>query len=93
MSCIRTGCQVYLVEYGEYLWCDAFEFGDQFIFRAVSRERQPTNPRLHFTITHISHWFDKDKTNGNQASTIVAHKINSAYHSYEGKPIQLKKVD
>jgi hypothetical protein len=83
MACIKTGCHLWLESYGEYAYGDAFQFQDVFVFRIVARSFGPINKFhvKHFTVEHITHWFDEHE----RTSTLIAtHCVN---HGYEGAPI------
>ncbi len=86
MNCMKTGCHVYLKNYGEYLYGDAFESADNKValFRIVERSRKPLFNRLHYTIEESSQWFDKDKEGA--TSTLIAFDFKN--HGYEGKEIK-----
>lgn len=86
MRCIKTGCLAYLVEYGEYVYGDAFESarGD-LVIRCVWAGRDPSQfpTKRHFTVEKIDEWFDRDKTNGIQRQSTVVAKL-ATNHGYEG---------
>lgn len=80
MTCIKTGCSIYLSEYSEYAHGDAYQVNSMMIFRISSRSREkPIQDVLHFMVHKIDHWFDKDGRTMN--STLIAHEvINFGYN-------------
>ncbi len=82
MACTKTGCHVYLPEYQEWAYGDAFEYNGVAYFRFVSRERTPICKVKHYTIT-IESEFDKP-TDGNCQTVIASTFVN---HGYEGVPL------
>lgn len=86
-NCIKTGCHVFIVEYGVYLRGDAFAIGagheTLYYFRLNnwSSSFEMHNENLHFTILKVDSWFDPATTDG--MSTLIA--LHAVYHGYEGK--------
>lgn len=79
MTCLKTGCHIYLEQYHEYAYGDAFVYGaGVYLFRLVTVDREPVAPTLHFTVYEIADWFDKGRSN----STLIA--VNTRNHGYEG---------
>ena len=83
MTCIKTGFHGYVAEYGEYVYGDAYQSGAMHYFRICERSQKPLNRKLHFTITQIADWFDKDAEGQN--STLIASITYN--HGYEGETI------
>jgi len=54
MPCTKTGCQIYLEEYDEYAWCDAYEFSGIAYFRIAQRSKLPMS-RAQNEISYIIH--------------------------------------
>lgn len=92
MTCIKTGCTVYLDCYGEWLYGDAFRTDNgTYYFRLVDRTRnkqmlEDYGSRLHFSVESFDNWFDLDATSAKTPSTLIA-KGEVIYHGYEGVPI------
>ena len=87
-NCIKTGCSVFLEEYGGWAYGDAFKFDDLLIFRLVALDHtKPINdsPR-HFTVRLIDHWWDDRRTSQEINSTLVAYAQHVVNHGYEGVP-------
>tara|TARA_R110000782_G_C14819205_1_gene413795 strand:- start:12860 stop:13132 length:273 start_codon:yes stop_codon:yes gene_type:complete len=84
MKCIKTGCHLFLANYGEFLRGDAFEGEGVLLFRISDRSRKPLDTNLHFTVKHESIWFDKDDAR----STLLAYERNVRNHGYQGKLIK-----
>jgi len=83
MKCTKTGCQVFIAEYDEYVWGDAFEVGGIALFRIVVRSREPFAANLHYTVFSTDQWFDKDRADV-PASTLISSVFTN--HGYEGIP-------
>jgi hypothetical protein len=100
MTCIKTGCVVYLQDYGEWIYGDAFSYGSPsylaerngvLLIRVVLRTRNVTeiaqfgNVR-HFTVTRVREWWDEDKTSMQQNSSLISTNGNWQNHGYDGIP-------
>lgn len=80
MTCIKTGCHAYLHEYGEWIYGDAHQFGNLFVFRVAGRSFTPFSGIYHFTIyTTLASWTDQPY------GTIISDRIQN--HGYEGVPL------
>lgn len=87
MTCVRTGCHIYIEPYSEFAYGDAFEVsGPVHYFRLVQRSFTPLIPRLHFTVHSYESWFDMHS----EISTLIS--TDTINHGYDGKPI-MRKVD
>ncbi len=94
MECIKTGCHIFLEEYQEYAYGDAFELAldindgeyeeKVLFFRLCARSRKPIRPIEHFIVRRIAQWWDADKTSMMQNSTLIASAANCKNHGYEG---------
>lgn len=81
MACVKTGCEVYLSEYNEWVRGDAFLVGprsDTLVIR-VSGRYLKTPPRKHFTVHRTEHWFDRDS---DRVSTLISDVFVN--HGYDG---------
>lgn len=81
MTCVKTGCEVYLAEYDEWVRGDAFLTGpqsDTLVIRVSGRGLKPPR-RRHFTVLQVEHWFDRDS---DRISTLVSDIFID--HGYEG---------
>ena len=84
MTCVKTGCHIYLAEYNQYAYGDAHEYNGVYVFRLVGGPSfDPLATRLHFTVIESKEWFDKYTTDGN--STLISTSVQP--HGYEGVPI------
>lgn len=88
MQCIKTGCHTFLLEYGEYIYGDAFYLGPiggtgNYVFRVCERSFLPLQNVLHFTVREIDHWFDYEKTSQERNSTLIARVVDD--WGYKGK--------
>lgn len=82
IQCIKTGAQIYLAEYGTWVYGDAFEGDDFFIFRVGSESFNPIASRKHFEVSLIAHWFDKGIDG--RYGTLIAYAHNVHNLGYEG---------
>jgi hypothetical protein len=104
MTCIKTGCVVYLMPYGEWIYGDAFSHGAEMgdpentgvlVVRSVFRTRdyadlaQFGNVR-HFTVLGSFQWWDEDRTSMKQNSTLIVEPGMWTNHGYEGIPEELR---
>lgn len=94
-ECIKTGCHVYLTEYGLWARGDAYQMRVEIdgawdwvlFFRLSGTDNRPMQDVYHFTITTIEHDFDRPTTKSpfKQPWTVIArHVLN---HGYEGVPV------
>jgi hypothetical protein len=60
MQCIKTGCDAYIVETGEFIHGDGYltKSGD-LVIRTSGTGHKPMSSRRHFTIMLYEHWFDE----------------------------------
>ncbi len=98
MSCIKTGCVAFLTQYNEWVYGDAYQYGDNFVIRAVMRTRDKSKLSefgrvRHFTVFNIFEWFEKDQTSQQIISTIIAPNDDVINHGYEGMLDPELKVD
>jgi hypothetical protein len=83
MTCIKTGAQAYLEDYDEYVYGDAFAYGDVFFMRVVTRSREPIMPKTHFQVKTVRDWFDKDQ-HADRISNLFAYRTAVIDYGYEG---------
>jgi hypothetical protein len=94
-ECLKTGCHVYLAEYGIWARGDAFTFDVQagivnerlipvYFFRFTHVSPKPIEVVQHFTIHEIEHEFDINK-GPHQPWTVIAKR--TVYHGYDGVAI------
>jgi hypothetical protein len=84
MTCVKTGCHIYLSEYNAYAYGDAHQFGNVFVFRLVGGpSHSPLDETLHYTVHNSLEWFERNRTDG--SSTLIAGGVS--FHGYEGKPL------
>lgn len=95
MSCIKTGCLVYLDQYGEWVYGDAFEFANQvLVIRAVAVARtleemvnDGYGSKRHFTINEIAEWFDRPSNRSPRKQADVSTIVSVGgwiNHGYQG---------
>ena len=98
MPCIKTGCVVYLADYGEWIYGDAFEHNGVLLVRAVYRTRDSKDLEefgdvRHFTVHRTTQWWDEKVTSMKQNSTLISERGD--WHQdgdYDGIPEPLLKV-
>lgn len=62
MSCIKTGCYVYVAPYNEYVYCDAFSTSNNTLYlRIVWRTREYPDVEPFIRVFDFEDWFDRDK--------------------------------
>ncbi len=85
MQCIKTGCDVFLMEYGTFVHGDAFETASgDLVIRACGVDRRPQGSKRHFTIMKIDYWFDQNTTSMERNGTIIVERGMFNNHGYEG---------
>lgn len=84
-QCVKTGCHIYLTEYGEYAYGDAHEYGGMMMFRIAGFDLQPINNNevLHYVVHTIGQWW-KDDPYG----TLIASRMYVTDFGYDGIPIE-----
>lgn len=87
IQCVKTGAVVWLEEYQEWAYGDAFEGDDFFVFRLCQRGFAPVRSRKHFTVHQIAHWWDADRTSTETNSTLIAYAQHVENHGYEGEEL------
>lgn len=91
MICEKTGCHAYIEAYGEYLYGDLFRANNVYLMRVCQISHEPLGPRLHAAFRGNSpmQWFDKDKTSGEQNSTLVfTSVVGSVWFDYAGEELK-----
>jgi len=85
MTCIKTGCQIFIAPYQEFAYGDAFRVGNVYVFRLCERGfAHITGPLKHFTIDNWVYWFDDAKTSQATNSTLIAEASDVEDHGYDG---------
>jgi hypothetical protein len=94
MTCTKTGALIYVEQYGEYAYGDAFEVvGDGAdkpvaYFNIVMRSRSPINYAVkHYTVHDIEHWFGPHDLDTNIEGRSVLIAADFTNHGYDGVPI------
>lgn len=87
MTCVKTGCHIYIIPYGLFAYGDAHQVGvgGDFFFRLVDTDTGPLNPFLHYEVNEYDSWWDKNKA----VSTLVAARLNVISYGYEGRETHL----
>lgn len=94
MTCIKTGCHVYLAFTDEWARGDAFELShlncdgepcdSVYYFRLAPTSFTPQDTVKHFTLFEYASWFDRHSDN---YSTLIVKADAVSDHGYEGKPL------
>lgn len=85
MKCIKTGCDVFLMEYGSFVHGDAFETASgDLVIRACHVDRKPQGSKRHFTVMLIDYWFDQNETSMARNGTIIVERGMFTNHGYDG---------
>lgn len=95
MTCTKTGALIYIEQYNEYAYGDAFEVTGSAednnpvaYFNIVLRSRSPINGILkHYTVHDFDNWFgphDLDTSIEGRSFLISANFTN---HGYNGVPL------
>lgn len=101
MTCTKTGAQIYIEQYGEYAYGDAFEVRTPIVgslkgseiynvayFNIVMRSRSPINlPVKHYTVHDIEHWFGPHCLDVSVEGKSVLISANFTNHGYDGVAI------
>jgi hypothetical protein len=89
MTCVKTGCHIYIIPYGTFAYGDAHEVDDVYFFRLVETKNTPTAEVIHFEVNGYDSWWDKDKANPWQPSTLVVRGEDVVSYGYEGRETRL----
>ncbi len=84
MICEKTGAQLYLEEYGEWLIGDVYRVNDGTLIARISgrSHRGPQRDMTHYRVRHIAHWFDRDDPK--VYSMLVAEEEDVTDYGYNG---------
>lgn len=82
MQCVKIGAVCFSEEYGEFLYGDLFvSHNGQYVMRCFQRIMEKLDIEPNLVIKEIDEWFDKDKTSGDQISTILV-KSSGDFHYF-----------
>lgn len=87
MSCVKTGCHVFLEPYRMWALGDAFELYGVTYFRFSVLSYNRIRDVKHFTVHDWEHWFDEDKTTTDGISTMICSPFAVINHGHEGVAI------
>lgn len=79
MQCIKTGCDVFVIQTGEFIHGDAHQTrrGD-LVIRGCGRRNEPAGTRRHFTVIEYEHVFP------GSPETVFIQQGMYENHGYEG---------
>lgn len=87
MTCVKTGCHIYIIPYGTYAYGDAHQVGDVFFFRLVLTTDDPPPHVLHYEVNGFDSWWDRGQESGAHPSTLIAHVADVIPYGYDGRDI------
>lgn len=100
ITCIKSGCNVYLEEYGAWVHGDAYADegrGRDVLVIRVSQVKHSMVPfegerRQHFRVSRIDQWYDRHKheqSGGWHVSTLISSGSGwKKLGDYDGEPIE-----
>lgn len=86
MQCIKTGCDVYVEPYGEWLHGDAFQHGNLLFIRSAGERlfaQGPMSDTRHFTVHAVDEWWDKPGSMQKNSTLVSTMWVD---HGYDGIP-------
>jgi len=81
MTCVKTGCHIYIIPYGIFAYGDAHEVGGAFFFRLVQYSDKPLFTKLHYEVNNYDSCWDRHA----QVSTLVARSEDVIFQGYDGR--------
>jgi hypothetical protein len=91
MTCIKTGCHIYIEQYGVFARGDAHLFHHMFVFRLVQVSFEPLAPTMHFQIKDVVEWFDRlEMERRGSNSTMLA--FDAENFGYDGIKVSLEET-
>lgn len=92
MTCIKTGCHIFIEPLGEFAYGDAHEVDGTYIFRLVRYSGGPIYDVLHFFVRDYVYLWDRNRTEGDAnnygaSSTLVSYRSSVTDHGYAGTQI------
>jgi len=63
MTCVKTGCHIYIIHYGLYAYGDAHQVGEggPYFFRLFEESDMPISDRLHYEVDNHDSWWNRTK--------------------------------
>lgn len=89
MTCVKTGCHIYIIPYGAFAYGDAHEVDGVYFFRLVEVKTSPTGEVIHYEVNNYDSWWDKDIAADIawRPATLVAKGADVLSYGYEGRHI------
>ena len=87
MTCVKTGCHIYIIPYGTFAYGDAHEVAGAMFFRLVQEGDKPLFPSLHYEINNYDSWWEKTLTNS-KSSVLICNSADVLSYGYEGRDIR-----
>jgi hypothetical protein len=80
--CIRTGFHAYVIPSGRFIYGDAFQVNETFIFRIIRVSELPIINYLNYEINDYAVWWHDERI-----STLAARPEDVISYGYEGRSI------
>lgn len=90
MTCVKTGCHIYIIPYGTFAYGDAHEVGGAYFFRLVQISSWPLANKIHYEINNFDSWWGKEHHSSSPnikgpVSTLVARAEDVLSYGYDGR--------
>lgn len=85
MTCVKTGCHIYIIPQGVYAYGDAHEVDGVYFFRLVEESLTPLAPVLHYEVNGYAYWWDRCKDIF--CTTLIAQGHDVLSYGYDGLPL------
>ena len=83
-QCIKTGCLVYILDYGEWVYGDAHMVGNVLIIHVAGIDlAAPKNGKMHFAINKVDYWPDRNSNRVEYSILMATDFINYGYEGVE----------
>ena len=87
MTCVKTGCHIYIIPYGLFARGDAHEVDGTYFFRLMELSGIPQQDVIHYEINGYDSWWEKDISPWT-ISTLVAMNQDVLSYGYEGRSVE-----
>lgn len=84
MTCVKTGADIYIIPYGLFAHCDAFEVADVTYFRISHTAPTPTAHVLHYEVNNFENWWGRETE---RYSTLICENKDVQFYGYDGAPL------
>jgi hypothetical protein len=89
MTCVKTGCHIYIIPHGMYAYGDAHLVNDVYFFRLAIASFYPHADVIHYEVNNYDSWWDKESTKNFRppTSTLIAAGEDILSYGYDGRPL------